>query len=231
MLKNVTYSFLLLSAVFLANGTVLAGDSPTLDQVYQATQAGKMNEAQSMMGRVLIEHPNSAKAHFVEAELFAAQGKMGSAEEELRTAERLEPGLSFANPQAVQDLKNRIATQHIVGSAEHKSIVYVDKSFEGMLQFNVSVPPAQIKLVPIGAWRAGDQMAIQVVASNKVYNDITACLGSEDEARNYRSGAACKGRLRSKTPILMSDTITDSGNRYLILDNSYAITSVRLRIE
>ncbi|MES1980960.1 MAG: tetratricopeptide repeat protein [Pseudomonadota bacterium] len=117
MLKNLTYSFLLLSAAVLWNGSAWAEDSPSLDQVYQAAHAGKMDEAQRMMGIVLKEHPNSAKAHFVEAELLARQGQMENAETELRSAERLKPDLSFAKPEAVQDLKNRIASAHRVSSA------------------------------------------------------------------------------------------------------------------
>jgi hypothetical protein len=100
--------------------------------------------------------------------------------------------------------------------------VQVDKSFEGLTQLSATVPPLQIKLVPIGPWSVGDQLAIRVFASNKVYNDITACIGSEDEAREYRAGAPCKGSVRSKTPIVIRSTITASGDKYLILDNSYA---------
>lgn len=100
--------------------------------------------------------------------------------------------------------------------------VQVDKSFEGLIQLSEAVPPLQIKLVPIGAWRVGDQLTVQVVASNKVYNDITACIGSEVEAREYRAGAPCKGSVRSKTPIVIKGAITASGKKYLILDNSYA---------
>lgn len=117
MLKNVAYGFALLSAVFLSNGTVLADDSPTMDQVYQAAHAGRMDEAQGMMNKVLKEHPNSAKAHFVEAELLAKQGQVGNAEVELKNAERLKPDLSFAKPQAVQDLRNRIAAANHVGQS------------------------------------------------------------------------------------------------------------------
>ena len=114
MLKNVTYGFLLFSTMFLANGIVLADNSPTLDQVYQAAHAGRMDEAQRMMDTVLKEHPTSAKAHFVEAELLAKQGRMSSADEELKSAERLKPDLSFAKPQAVQDLKALIYSNHRV---------------------------------------------------------------------------------------------------------------------
>ncbi|MGC2458932.1 MAG: tetratricopeptide repeat protein [Gallionellaceae bacterium] len=121
MLKNVTYGFVLLSAVLLTNGIALADNSPTLDQVYQAAHAGRLDDAQRMMDKVLKEHPDSAKAHFVEAELLAKQGQMGNAEEELKSAERLKPDLSFANPQAVQDLKNRIAATHRVSQSPSRS--------------------------------------------------------------------------------------------------------------
>ena len=112
MLKNVTYVFVLLAAMCFSNGVAFADNSPTLDQVYQAAHAGRLDDAQTMMDKVLREHPNSAKAHFVEAELLAKQGQMGKAGDELKNAELLKPDLSFANPQAVQDLKNRIAATH-----------------------------------------------------------------------------------------------------------------------
>jgi tetratricopeptide (TPR) repeat protein len=117
MFKNVTYGFILLAAIFFSNEVAFADDAPTLDQVYQAAHAGKMDEAQRMMDKVLAEHPNSAKAHFVEAEILAKQGQMGKAEDELKNAERLKPDLSFANPQAVQDLKMRIADTHRISQS------------------------------------------------------------------------------------------------------------------
>lgn len=112
MLKKAMYG--LLAAMLISSGVVLAQDAPTLDQVYKATQAGKLDEAQRMMDTVLQQHPNSAKAHFVEAKILAKQGQMGRAQSELDNAERLKPGLPFANPQSVQDLKNRIgAIRHV----------------------------------------------------------------------------------------------------------------------
>ena len=99
-------------SLFLLSGLARAEDVPTLDQVYKAAESGRLDDAQRMMDTVLKEHPNSAKAHFVEAELLAKQGKMDMAEAELGNAERLKPGLSFANPRAVQDLKARIQAGH-----------------------------------------------------------------------------------------------------------------------
>jgi hypothetical protein len=99
---------ILLAAVALVAGSALAQE-PTLHEVYQAAQSGNMSEAQRMMKEVLRAHPDSAKAHYVEAELLAKQGQLAAAAAELNTAERLEPGLSFAKPEAVRELKARVA--------------------------------------------------------------------------------------------------------------------------
>jgi len=89
--------------------------------VYQAVEAGKFTEAQGMMSQVLRDHPNSAKAHFVEAEILAKQGRSESAQAELNTAERLSPGLAFAKPGAVQSLKAHIAGSHGVHTLQSQA--------------------------------------------------------------------------------------------------------------
>ena len=113
MFRKATFGFLFL-AMAISSNLASADNDPTLQQVYQAAQAGRLDVAQSMMDKVLKDHPNSAKAHFVEAEISAKQGLIQKAEAELNYAERLEPGLPFAKPQAVQDLKNRIGIAHPV---------------------------------------------------------------------------------------------------------------------
>jgi hypothetical protein len=98
--------------LFLAlcfTATSFAEGDPTMHEVYLAAEAGRFNEAQSMMDKVLRDHPNSAKAHFVEAELLAKQGLFSNAGIELDTAERLQPGLSFVKPETVKNLKKRIS--------------------------------------------------------------------------------------------------------------------------
>jgi hypothetical protein len=114
MFRNAIFGFFLfafLSSAFAAN-------EPGIDQVYKAAQSGRMDEAQRMMDVVLKAHPNSAKAHFVEAELLARQGQLDQADAQLSRAERLKPGLSFASPQAVQDLKRRIAAVHHISLSQ-----------------------------------------------------------------------------------------------------------------
>ena len=97
---------------------------PSLHQVYQAAEDGRLVEAQQMMDQVLKDHPNSAKAHFVEAEILARQGDVGKARSELATAERLDPQLAFAKPGAVNELKAQLrpaSTSSFSGSSLHDS--------------------------------------------------------------------------------------------------------------
>jgi len=86
----------------------LAQAEPTIHQVYEAAQAGKLSEAHTMVEEVLKAHPQSAKAHFVNAEILSAQGQITQARSELNVAEQLEPGLPFAKPQAIQTLKDKL---------------------------------------------------------------------------------------------------------------------------
>lgn len=117
MLKIVSYSSAIFFAMWFSTGPALADNSPTIDQVYQAANSGRLGDAQSMMETVLKDHPNSAKAHFVEAELFARQGQLANAENELNTAQKLQPDLSFAKPAAVQNLRNQIFASHSVNQS------------------------------------------------------------------------------------------------------------------
>src|SRR5258706_1618571 len=108
-----------LLCMVLAMGTPVLAADPTLNQVYEAVHAGRLNQAQGMMAEVLRDHPNSARAHYVEAEVLARQGRHGAAQGELNRAEQLAPGLPFASPTSVQELRGVIAT----GGARETPIV------------------------------------------------------------------------------------------------------------
>ena len=116
MLKKLFLRLALLVTIATLSWSALAAE-PTIHEVYQAAQQGRYIEAQAMMDQVLQAHPNSAKAHFAEAELLARQGLLTRAQAELRTAEQLQPGLAFATPQAVSSLKALIAAPHAVSPA------------------------------------------------------------------------------------------------------------------
>lgn len=107
LFKRVTQ--LLVIASLMIAGFALAQAEPSMSQIYSTAQAGKLDEAQVMVQQVLISHPKSAKAYFVQAELYSRQGKLGHARESLATAEKYAPGLPFANPEAVQALRAQLS--------------------------------------------------------------------------------------------------------------------------
>lgn len=94
---------------FAFAGASAAAATPTVDDIYQAARAGHLDQAQQMVDQVVAEHPKSAKAHYVAAEIYAREGKVAVARNELQTAEQLEPGLPFAKPQSVAELKSVLA--------------------------------------------------------------------------------------------------------------------------
>lgn len=103
----------LVIALFLGFGFAMAEAEPTMNQVYSTAQAGKLDQAQIMIQQVLISHPNSAKAHFVQSELYARQGNLVRAREALARAEKLAPGLPFAKAESVQALRAQLSAKRI----------------------------------------------------------------------------------------------------------------------
>ncbi len=103
-----------LLAAVLPGGSVAAADVdavPTVEQIHQAAQAGQYDKAQKMMDQVLRAHPNSGKAHYVQAELYAKEGKFGLARAELGKAEELNPGLSQVSARSVQALRAELGVR------------------------------------------------------------------------------------------------------------------------
>ena len=116
MLKNslrfIFASLVLAGATFMASTPALAQAQAeaSINQIYEAAQSGKLDQAQTMIQQVLILHPSSAKAHYVQAELFARQGLGLKGREALATADKLAPGLPFAKPEAVQALRIQLSS-------------------------------------------------------------------------------------------------------------------------
>jgi uncharacterized protein len=89
-------------------GVAFADADPTVHQIYEAASSGRLGQAQQMMDQVLRDHPNSAKAHYVQSELYAREGKIALARAELGRAEQLEPGLPKENAGSVAELKSEL---------------------------------------------------------------------------------------------------------------------------
>ncbi len=115
MFRNTRLSLIPILAIALA-GPVLAAADPTLSQVYEAARTGHVAQAQQMMARVLQDHPTSAKAHYVAAELYARQHDTTMARKELDAAEALQPGLPFADAASVGALQRELSTTHSVNA-------------------------------------------------------------------------------------------------------------------
>lgn len=80
----------------------------TLDQVDALLHAGHLNQADHAVAQVLAAQPDSARAHYLDARLLAAEGKWPLAEDELQRARRLDPALGFAPAPQVQALAHEV---------------------------------------------------------------------------------------------------------------------------
>lgn len=115
-----------------------------------------------------------------------------------------------------------LVTCCLAATAAFSGTVNVANSFVGSSGFNEVIEAHQYKLLPLGSWRVGDKLAIQVGARNAVFNDITACILTEDEARNYKPRGGCRGRVKTMTPFLLQWQVEVEANHFLVLDNTYA---------
>lgn len=106
----------------LGLGTAVWAAEPTMNDIYAKAQAGQLAEAQTMVQQVLVAHPNSAKAHYVQAELFARQGALDKARQSLATAEQLAPGLPFANAHSVQELRAQLSAPRAIANTPNQAV-------------------------------------------------------------------------------------------------------------
>jgi len=126
----------LLTALLLAGSIALADNVPTIHQVYQTAESGDLSGAHQMVEQVLKAHPESAKAHFVDAEILVRQGNLANARSELATAEKLAPGLPFAKPNAVKNIKQRISENNqneIINTIASEATPSNEKPFPWMM--------------------------------------------------------------------------------------------------
>lgn len=119
MLKRILAP-LVLAAALAGAGPVLAAE-PTVHQVYEAARSGHLEEAQQMMNQVLRDHPDSAEAHYVEAQLSARAANFPRARAELAKAQQLDPSGAFATPQALASLQRELARGSAYGQPGYRT--------------------------------------------------------------------------------------------------------------
>ena len=109
MTKLPLASMLMTFAVAVA-APAFADNDPTVQQIYDAAKAGNLTQAQTMIDQVLKDHPQSAKAHYIAAEIYFRQHNTSAARGELAKAEAIDPTDSFAKPTSIQELKSGLNT-------------------------------------------------------------------------------------------------------------------------
>jgi hypothetical protein len=97
-----------IALVFALSSNAQTAPEPTMHQIYEAATTGHLDQAQEMITRVLANHPKSAKAHWVQAEVYAKANKTNLARSEVLEAERLNPGLTEISAKAVRQLKTEL---------------------------------------------------------------------------------------------------------------------------
>ena len=106
MIQRILALFLALLLGLAAFGA--RAQEPGVDDIYKAASSGDLARASSMVDQVLARHPNSAKAHYIKAEIAARQGDAPTARTHLQIADKLAPGLPFAKPEAVSALRSQV---------------------------------------------------------------------------------------------------------------------------
>lgn len=99
----------------------LAAQATPHDDIQTAIQAGRFAQADREIAQVLAAHPDSAKAHYVDARLLADEGKWPLAQAELHQAERLDPGMGFARPGVLQAFTRQVQDHVQAGPVKSSS--------------------------------------------------------------------------------------------------------------
>jgi hypothetical protein len=94
--KRVNKLWLVGMLALASSGAAFAGDSPR--EVQAALQQGNYALAEQDMRQAISEHPQSAKAHYVLAQVLAHEGNIGDAAKEANQAQQLDPQLGFTDP-------------------------------------------------------------------------------------------------------------------------------------
>lgn len=89
----------------------VADATPSVSQVVAAIDAGNMHSADVMLQDVIAAHPNSARAHFMEAQVLGKEGRAEDGLAQLHAAERLDPAFKFASGARVAKIEAELKAE------------------------------------------------------------------------------------------------------------------------
>lgn len=109
---------LLLSLILLVAATAAsATDSPK--DVQALIARGDYPAAEAALREAITEHPQSAKAHYVLAEVLAHEGNIGEAQAEANKAAVLDPATRFTDPAKFQAFQQKLGQALAPATARH----------------------------------------------------------------------------------------------------------------
>jgi len=88
-----------LALLLLSVTAVSAYALPTLDDVEHAVHRNDYVSAESMTREVVEAQPNSAKPHYILAEILAHEGKLNEARTQAAQAKQIDPAIRFTTPE------------------------------------------------------------------------------------------------------------------------------------
>ena len=68
-------------------------------QIQSAVRQGDYAKAEGIIEKVLQQHPNSAKAHYIHAEILVHSQQLTQAQQEVAVAKKLDPRITFTAPE------------------------------------------------------------------------------------------------------------------------------------
>ncbi|WP_036141487.1 tetratricopeptide repeat protein [Luteibacter sp. 9135] len=101
-MKKTLLAFALFSVALAAT----AADSPK--DVQALIARGDYSGAEAMLRQAVSEHPQSAKAHYVLAEVLAHEGNIGDAKAEAGKAATLDPAIRFTDPTRFEQFQSKL---------------------------------------------------------------------------------------------------------------------------
>lgn len=141
----------LLSSLWLGTAHAL----PTVSEVQSAVQRGDYPAAEKMMREVVAAKPDSARGHYVLAEILAHQRQFKEAVEQVGRAKALDPAIKFTDPTKFAAFEHQLQREQ---AAEAKPPVPAA----------VNVPPP-VRAVPVEQSRGGGVPVWLLVAGAIVF--------------------------------------------------------------
>ena len=113
------------TAVVAAVSTPAFAASPSVDQVEAAIARGDMREAQSLLDQVVAEHPGSARAHYLDAQVLERNRQYAQALDQIHSARNLDPAIGFTDRRKFDTVQRRIESEAgragVSGAGERQS--------------------------------------------------------------------------------------------------------------